>query len=109
MSWEEIYKELDLFKPRMEYLIEAIVKIELSNISRHAKESKLAWLPDVKDVPTKRWLSESAWFNKEGNLCRIQMGVGSESDCFVRRKYCSIQGINYNYSDWEIINNKNLN
>jgi len=104
MTWEEIYNELDLFKPRMEYVIGEIAKIcTQTTTDKRGKSLQLLWVCDVKNVPTKRWLKEVVSINNE-QISRMHIGVGYYGNCFYERTYCEKTGVKYNFSEWKLIN-----
>lgn len=97
------------YDAKLEYVIEEISRILCyTHISKHGKEFMLSYVPELKDVPTERWLCENVTI-KNNEVCRMSLGVGYKYEgVLARREYCELKGIKYNFSEWEIFNKKQL-
>ena len=110
MSWQEIYRELDYIKPRMEFVINKLSEIHTyHHISLSAKNLMIACIPELHKIPVANNMSETIFIHGK-EIVKVHMGLGyCSSLSLARRTYTMFQQINYNYTGWEILNTKQLN
>ena len=111
MSWEEIDKEFELFSRRFDYVVNALCKVYFtSTVTRDAKFSKglqACYIDEVKDVPTEPFLSQTINIYDKNKVSLIVLGHRySDQSALAKRTYCLHKGVEYNYSDWVLINNR---
>ena len=94
---------------RIEAMVEMIARIcAAENIGWLSKRNQLAYVPDLHQIPLDRNFSETITIHK-GKVCRMKMGSGyKHNESFARREYSMINGIEYNRSEWEITNTRQL-
>jgi len=111
VALEEINNALEDFSPRMEFVINTLEKIyKQDNVSLRAKGLMAAWIPDLKDIPVVRDMSETIIISNREIVFRMHMGAAYiDKSCLAKRTYSMHRGIKFNYSEWQILNTNQLN
>ncbi len=112
MTWEQIYSDLDSFPARFEYYIEKLAEIysapNFTKESMFYKSLQVQWITPIKDISIEQNYKEVVIVNKNTLIRhRATIGLGNDN-VLAERRFSMKDTIKYNFSEWTIINKKQL-